>query len=210
MYYLADNENVTLEEFPEMRPPQSPEERAERQRTVLTVIEENPQHHNQGSWHCGSSHCYAGCASLLALGLPVSTDVMARLDGLHFEKEGGTHHDGPYIDARDHAAEWLGLDRHEADALFSGANKLDDLRRHVESLAAMQGNHWRYVVATGYDGDKVVFRDFTPYASADEALAAGKAWIGERQAPEDYEVAAYEYEFLLPFGKFSPSGHEAM
>jgi hypothetical protein len=36
---------------------------------TLAAIEANPGHWDQSTWHCGTSHCFAGFAEMLRLGL---------------------------------------------------------------------------------------------------------------------------------------------
>ena len=75
---------------------------------VLQKIKENPDQWNQGDWHCGTSHCFAGWAQILA---------------------GKEANDGT---ARRDARIFLGLNRHEADYYFSAYRTLDDLETVVE------------------------------------------------------------------------------
>lgn len=75
---------------------------------VLQKIKENPDQWNQGSWHCGTSHCFAGWAQILS-GKEANNDTVRR-------------------DARI----FLGLTRDDADYYFSPSRTLEDLETVVE------------------------------------------------------------------------------
>lgn len=40
---------------------------------TLDTIKANPQHWDQKTWHCGTSHCFAGFAELIANNLRIET-----------------------------------------------------------------------------------------------------------------------------------------
>lgn len=46
----------------------------ERFRQVLEMIEANPEHWNQGYYHCGTSHCFGGFCDLVEQGLVANTE----------------------------------------------------------------------------------------------------------------------------------------
>ena len=75
---------------------------------VLQKIKENPDQWDQGSWHCGSSHCFAGWAQILA-GKEADSDA-----------------------ARRDARIFLGLTKYEADYYFDADRTLEDLETVLE------------------------------------------------------------------------------
>lgn len=111
---------------------------------VLKAIKENPEYHDQSMWHCGTSHCFAGTAQLIARGFPITTYVgedydnkkirrlcsIAKIRALNGD-EGGLS----YYFASDDAQRWLGLTQDEADLLFNSENDLSDLTDIVRLLS---------------------------------------------------------------------------
>lgn len=109
-------------------------------RRVMALIERFPEQHDQGSWHCGTTHCVAGWCDLVAagykrpelvkVGLTLSGGVkslqcsMPRSKLLAFAKRARV--DSSYTSER--AAHWLGISREEGLSLFSSARTLDELR----------------------------------------------------------------------------------
>ncbi len=88
--------------------------------STLKLIEENPNHWNQGDWHCGTSHCFAGFVELQIKKLPLDT----------------TESLSDACITREMAREALGLSDLQADVLFSGVNKLEDLKEIVRFFVA--------------------------------------------------------------------------
>jgi hypothetical protein len=76
---------------------------------VLNKIESCPAEWNQRSWHCGTTHCFAGWAQVLS-GRPAS-DATVRRD----------------------ARQFLGLTSQQSDYLFSAYRKLADFREFLVS-----------------------------------------------------------------------------
>lgn len=93
---------------------------------TLDAIKANPQHWNQQFWHCGTSHCFAGFAELLANNLSVETsEEQVRALKLNGELRCST---GGY------AEELLGISDEDSDVLFYGYNTLEQLERMVAHL----------------------------------------------------------------------------
>jgi hypothetical protein len=103
--------------------PKTQEERNERLQRVLDHIQHNPDQWKQSAWHCGTSHCFAGFAQLLARGIGFAV-VFDRND-MPIDEEGEAV--SPKRDARN----WLGLTGLEAERLFLSDNDLGDLQALV-------------------------------------------------------------------------------
>ena len=92
---------------------------------TLDTIKANPKHWNQRYWHCGTSHCLAGFAELLANNLSVETSeeqVRAlKLSELR-------------CSTREYAEELLGISDEDSDVLFYEHNTLKQLERMVAHL----------------------------------------------------------------------------
>jgi hypothetical protein len=102
-------------------PPKDHAEKVERLRAVLAAIEEHPLHWNQKTMgHCGTSHCFAGFAQLMA--------HQSRLDDPRFASIGHW--------VVNESITYLGLTPHEGPLLFNERNTLPQLRRIVEEIAA--------------------------------------------------------------------------
>ena len=104
--------------------PTSKQEQTERLQAVLAAIEANPEHHIQHQWHCGTRHCFAGFAQLLALEMPVTT---ATDPGIHYLTVDGRDRYAPAD-----ALKWLGL---SGERLFF-VQTLDELRNEVDRIIA--------------------------------------------------------------------------
>lgn len=118
--------------------PKDARQRNARLMAVLRKIHNNPCHWEQTSWHCGTSHCFAGIAELSAARAPLATAVRdyfghdsSRLPGRWFA---GSSDGYTLIDASDRARYYLGLTHRQADALFSASNALDSLDRYVGDI----------------------------------------------------------------------------
>ena len=93
---------------------------------TLNAIKANPQHWNQKTWHCGTSHCFAGFAELIANNIPIETSA-EDLIAIRYTKllPYGT---GSY------AEKLLGISDEDGDVLFHGYNTLEQLERMVAYL----------------------------------------------------------------------------
>jgi hypothetical protein len=78
-------------------------------RQVMDFIEQNPQHHNQEQWHCGSSHCYAGFVEVFANAADPTRP---------FKSEGST---------QEFAIEQLQISQNLAEYWFSGNRSKSEL-----------------------------------------------------------------------------------
>jgi len=99
---------------------------------TLDAIKANPEHWQQRYWHCETSHCFAGFAELLSLGLPLDSDEGNLLNNpsTYNDKDG-------HWNTRINAVKALGLDGdyYDTDLLFSAHNSLEDLEKMVAYLA---------------------------------------------------------------------------
>lgn len=93
---------------------------------TLDAIKANPKHWNQKSWHCGTSHCFAGFAELIANGLPVKTSF----DEIKKLKTTRKLAMSTFIEAE----RLLGISDEDSDVLFYGYNTLPQLERMVAYL----------------------------------------------------------------------------
>lgn len=149
--------NISVEnEFSELKitPPADNEERNARLEAVYAAILANPQHWNQEHWHCGTTHCFAGFAQLMAYGLPVTADVRFQGD----ESSPLVPFDRPerevdpellttaylravngadaYLGALSDAREYLGLTFEQCEKLFFANNSLAAIRRYIDEIKA--------------------------------------------------------------------------
>ncbi len=93
---------------------------------TLDTIKANPQHWNQRYWHCGTSHCFAGFAELIANNLPIE---------INNEQVGAFKLDRKLqLGTGEYAEELLGISNHDGDTLFYGYNTLEVLERMVAHL----------------------------------------------------------------------------
>ena len=93
---------------------------------TLDAIKANPQHWNQQSWHCGTSHCFAGLAELIANDLPVETSF-DEIERLKITRKLG-------MSTPIEAGRLLGISDEDGDVLFYGYNTLKQLERMVAHL----------------------------------------------------------------------------
>lgn len=128
-------------------PPRDHDEKVERLKAVLAAIEANPQHWDQEQWHCGTSHCFAGFAQLLARDLPFDRQPLICNHGGDDGTELGIISDsGLFLNTARDAEVWLGMKFHywddnmdchnDSEELFHPENTLADLRRIVSAIAA--------------------------------------------------------------------------
>ena len=82
---------------------------------VLAQIEKHPETWNQGTWHCGSSHCFTGLAQIYS-GKPADEDSVRR-------------------DARI----FLGLSFIEANYYFNAVRTLKELKTVLENFYNRDG-----------------------------------------------------------------------
>lgn len=88
---------------------------------TLNMIKANPEHWDQGKWHCGTTHCFAGVAYLLNMDLPLTTD--------EYDLSEDVILDTKYI-----AIKILGITYYQANRLFTPDNTLEDLEHYVNVL----------------------------------------------------------------------------
>lgn len=93
---------------------------------TLDTIKANPQHWSQGTWHCGTSHCFAGFAELIANDISIETSA----DKLQDIKSARLL---PYSTGA-YAESLLGISDDDGDILFYGYNTLEQLERMVAHL----------------------------------------------------------------------------
>jgi hypothetical protein len=110
-----------------IQPPKDKAERDARLDLVLTVIESNPDLWGQCTWHCGTSHCFAGHAQLLAHQLPADSDID--------DFDGFINRSGGFSVAWEDSDKWLGVEFSDHELYLSG-NTLPDLRRIVSEIKA--------------------------------------------------------------------------
>jgi hypothetical protein len=114
---------------------------------VMEDILDNPKHWNQGSWHCGTSHCWAGFAEMRRIELDPAQRYQPEADP-------------EYCGASDPAAatrtlkkglslslgcesetqEWVGLTDLEWDRITSGSNDLCELLRLTYEILEKHGH----------------------------------------------------------------------
>lgn len=110
---------------------------------IVAYIKANPEHWNQGSWHCGTSHCVAGFAELDAVGYSLGTkaftDKIDKLRWFHPKKiaAGARKRFWKFLRARIDSGkgtstysigqEHLRLTQEEANYLFDGTRSLDQI-----------------------------------------------------------------------------------
>lgn len=132
---------------------------ADRLRAVLAHIEAHPETWCQQEWHCGTTHCFAGHAQIMAGCEP--SDYTARRD----------------------ARRWLGLTDLEASTLFRATNELEDLRYYVEKFTSP-----KHVRTAFYDSHARYCNGMFDYSGLDnmnrteEEVAAlkGEEWLSPR------------------------------
>ena len=96
---------------------------------TLDTIKANPDHWRQSTWHCGTSHCFAGFAELIAKGLPIDIHE----DELRSREDFFSPYDSDWNTSA-HATELLDISDDDAELLFAGYNTLADLERLVARL----------------------------------------------------------------------------
>jgi len=102
---------------------------------TLETIKANPDHWDQDHWHCETSHCFAGFAELISLGLPIDSDECDLRDKASIYNDIKCH-----WKTRDNAIKALGLEglQHidgDYEALFAPYNSLEDLSNMVAYLS---------------------------------------------------------------------------
>lgn len=99
---------------------------------VVEAIEARPGQHNQGSYHCGTSHCFAGWAELLSMQekgvLPVPAAEYHVLNWRafwHLQQQCGLDAASTHKNAQ----KILGLSDGQADYLFDEHRELADFQQ---------------------------------------------------------------------------------
>jgi len=109
---------------------------------TLNAIKANPDHWEQSKWHCGTSHCLAGFAELLSLGLPVDSNEDDLRDNLSVYNENKSR-----WSTRENAIKALGLNDSldsDDDTLFAAYNTFPELEKMVAYLSehgSLNGYH---------------------------------------------------------------------
>lgn len=104
---------------------------------TLNTIKENPQHWNQQSWHCGTTHCFAGFAELLAKHIPIDTEEQILIDKYNLGKnvlDYFSRTSKPSWNTEENAANILGITEEDAQVLFHYSNDLKQLEEYVNYL----------------------------------------------------------------------------
>jgi uncharacterized protein YjbI with pentapeptide repeats len=101
---------------------------AERLLKTLQLVKENPEHWNQETWHCGTSHCFAGFGDCIARAEALNQDVSFNEFSL-INTPSKLH----YVDK-----EWYGLSENVWDSLINSKNSLSVLEILV--AAVVKGN----------------------------------------------------------------------
>lgn len=96
---------------------------------TLDTIKANPQHWDQTKWHCGTSHCFAGLAELIAHNVPIETDESVLLKDQRFFSPRFSDWSTP-----EHATVLLNLSDNDAERLFQAWNTLEDLEAMIAGL----------------------------------------------------------------------------
>ena len=100
---------------------------------TLAAIEAHPDHWDQNKWHCGTSHCIAGFAEMLRLGLS-PTEACPLIDA-----------EANQLAERKATRDWLGVSEDEWDVLTDNDTTLAMLREWTkEGIPDVQPNydHW--------------------------------------------------------------------
>ncbi len=107
----------------------TPEQRQQRLAQTINAIIANPASWNQVHWHsnCGTSHCFAGHADLLAGNRPPDPSEYEDERDYCYALE--DWHDNASI----RAEKWLGLGRQEANYLFSAERNFGELYNFAQS-----------------------------------------------------------------------------
>lgn len=129
--------------------------RVKRLREIVDYIEKHPEHWDQSTWHCDTSHCVAGFAQIREAGYKLGTRVRfdelirrwvnrtARYVRIKYPSFFRTKFarfmssiDAPssgFAISRSAGVRWLDLTENQADWLFSSARQLDELQRVARS-----------------------------------------------------------------------------
>ena len=114
-----------------------------RYRAVWRLIERFPSQYKQDEWHCGTSHCVAGWADIVAAGykrpelvnIPRSTGSIFCL-GMPAKFRAWVIRSRrlkKLFDTKERAASWLKLADRERDYLFAYCRTRDELRAVAET-----------------------------------------------------------------------------
>ena len=81
---------------------------------TMEWIKNNPEHWDQSRWHCGTSHCFAGVAEMLAQNIDPTTKYASESTKVIAEKA-------------------LGLNDQQSDYLFDSHNDINKLSSTVDA-----------------------------------------------------------------------------
>lgn len=95
---------------------------------TLDAVLANPKHWRQASWHCGTSHCFAGFAEMVRLAENPTEMCSEACYGQGDPMDGQRR--APLAD-REATQAWLGLTDEEWGRVVDGGNSLEDLKRIV-------------------------------------------------------------------------------
>jgi hypothetical protein len=123
-----------------------PKEVTREMRDIISKIESNVYHHAQESWHCGTSHCFAGFKEVrdyakhstgnaaLRKKLICDTDIRRYGDNMNAWRNEQCGSSALISTTYDYAKWAWGLTVFEADALFDGSRSLYQIKQMVENF----------------------------------------------------------------------------
>lgn len=113
-------------------------------RYVLDTIKLNPSHHDQETWRCGTSFCFAGFTDLIARSVLDQEEILLEQDFEDTETSlcvntalGQSLHNNNLdndLTTEALAIAVLGLDYFQADELFSPGNSLEKIETYINEL----------------------------------------------------------------------------
>lgn len=98
---------------------------------TLAAIKANPEHWDQGDWHCGTSHCFAGFAQVLSL--QDAGDLPTELDDC--DEESVYEASGCAMNTLDIAKELLSVSEDQSDWLFSQNRSIEEFELCLQRKA---------------------------------------------------------------------------
>jgi hypothetical protein len=102
----------------------------ERLLKTLQLVKENPEHWNQETWHCGTSHCFAGFGDCIARAEALNQDISFGLFSAV-----GTPSKLHYVDK-----EWYGLSQNSWSTIVNSSNTLSVLESFVTAVVKGSGD----------------------------------------------------------------------
>lgn len=113
----------------ETHAPRDAEERNARLECIYSLIERNPEKWTQRKWHCGTAHCIAGWAQVMAYNIP---------EDAHFIREGMylTNGEERYLDTELDGKIYLGLTNWQGELLFRSENTMGMIRDIIDKIKA--------------------------------------------------------------------------